>query len=308
MAHVPEIMRTPSGVEFVRTPEDRFDDLPDFAYEPSYVDVDGLRMAYIDAGPADGPVVLLLHGEPTWSFLYRRMLPTLVDAGFRCVAPDLIGFGRSDKPIDKAAHTYNGHVAWMTRFLDTIDLPAATLFVQDWGGLIGLRVASAQPDRFLRIAAANTCLPVGESLGEGFDRWLHVSQTMEVMDCGVLLQMSTLARELTEAEMDGYRAPFPDETYMAGARVFPTLVPITPDHGGVAENTAAWEILDAWTKPFLTLWGPGDFVLGHLQHELIDRIPGAVGQPHEEYAPCGHFVQDDCGGDIARTLVSWMRH
>lgn len=297
---------TASGIRFLRTPDDRFVDVPDFAYEPHYVDVDGLRMAYIDEGPADGPTMLLLHGEPTWSFLYRRMIPPLVAAGFRCVAPDLIGFGRSDKPTDRADYTYNGHVAWMKSFIAAIDLPQATLFAQDWGGLIGLRIVAEDPDRFDRVAIGNTGLPVGESLGEGFDFWLAASQNMESMDCGALLQRATTARELNDAEMDAYRAPFPDESYMAGAREFPTLVSITPEHGAVVENKAAWDVYESWTKPFLTLWCPGDPVLGHLHTEFIERIPGAADQPHQEFTPGGHFVQDDRGEDIAAALIAWM--
>lgn len=297
---------TPSGIGFLRTPDDRFDDVTDFPYEPNHVDIDGLRMAYIDEGPADGPVVLLLHGEPTWSFLYRRMIPPLVAAGYRCVAPDLIGFGRSDKPTERSAYTYSGHVAWMKAFLDTIQIPNATLFAQDWGGLIGLRVAAEDPHRFDRIAIGNTGLPVGESIGAGFDGWLHASQTMEVMDCGAMLQRATMARELTAAEMDGYRAPFPDESYMAGAREFPALVPITSEHGSVAENKAAWDALEQWEKPFLTLWCPGDIVLGRLGQEFIDRVPGAEGQPHQLLEPGGHFVQDDRGEDVAAALIAWL--
>ncbi len=257
----------------LRTPDERFAEIAEFPYAPHYVDLDGLRMAYVDVGPADEPVILLLHGEPTWSYLYRRMIPPLVSAGFRCVAPDLIGFGRSDKPTDRSAYTYNGHVAWMKKFIDAIELPVATLFAQDWGGLIGLRVATELPDRFERIAIGNTGLPVGQSLGPGFDGWLNASQTMPFMDCGALLQRATSARELSEAEMDAYRAPFPDESYMAGAREFPALVPITPDHGGVAENKVAWEVLEQWHKPFVTLWCPDDPVLGALGQEFIDRVP-----------------------------------
>jgi len=293
------------GVEFLRTPDDRFADLADFAYEPRCVTVDGLRMAFIDEGSADGPVMLLLHGEPTWSYLYRRMIPPLVAAGFRCVAPDLIGFGRSDKPTERSAYTYDGHVAWMQAFIDTADLPPVTLFAQDWGGLIGLRVAAEAPERFERIAISNTGLPVGESLGAGFDAWLAASQNMAFMDCGALLQRATTARELTAAEMDAYRAPFPDEAHMAGARVFPALVPITPDHASVAANTAAWAVYEQWVKPFLTLWCPGDPVLGQLHHEFIERVPGASGQPHQEFEPGGHFAQDDRGEDIAAALIAW---
>ena len=299
-------MTSSKGIDFVRTPEERFISLPDFDYESRYVDVDGLRMSYVNVGTGDGTPVLLLHGEPTWGYLYRRMIPPLVKAGFQCVVPDLIGFGRSDKPTERSTYTYAQHVAWLKEFLDVIELPEAALFAQDWGGLIGLRVAAENHERFGHIAIGNTGLPVGESIGAGFDRWLQRSQDMEFMDAGWLLQYATAARDLTEEEIDAYRAPFPDESYMAGARQFPTLVPITPTHGGVQENLAAWKVFDRWDKPFLTLWCPQDRVLGHLHHEFIERVPGAVGQPHQEFEPGGHFLQDDRGEDVAAALVNWL--
>ncbi len=293
-------------LEALRTPEDRFENLSDFPYEPRYLEVDGLRVAVVDEGPEDGSVVLLLHGEPTWSYLYRRMIPPLVEAGFRCIAPDLIGFGRSDKPVDRASYTYGQHIDWMNKVVSAIGVESVTLFGQDWGGLIGLRLVAANPDRFERVAIGNTGLPIGESLGPGFDAWLAASQNMKFMDCGALLQRATAARELTDAEMDAYRAPFPDESYMAGAREFPPLVPITPEHAEVAENLEAWKVLEQWTKPFLTLWGADDPVLGHLGAEFIERVPGAAGQPHQEFSPGGHFIQDDRGEDIAAALIAWM--
>jgi haloalkane dehalogenase len=297
---------TPDGLEYVRTPDDRFGDLDGFPYEARYVDVDGLRMAYVDEGPAGAAPVLMLHGEPTWSYLYRRMIPLLVDAGHRCVAPDLIGFGRSDKPTERSAYTYAGHVSWMKQFLDMIDLPPATLFAQDWGGLIGLRVAAEEPDRFERVAIGNTGLPVGESIGPGFDFWLEMSQALDFTDSGALMARAVRARELTGAEQDAYSAPFPEVVHTAGALEFPCLVPITPDHGGVQENLDAWQELERWTKPFLTLWCPGDQVLGHLAQEFIDRVPGAVGQPHQTFEPGGHFLQDDRGEDVAAGLIDWL--
>lgn len=297
---------TPSGIEFVRTPDDRFAGLDDFPYEPHYVDVDGLRVAYVDEGPADGPAILLLHGEPTWSYLYRRMIPILVDAGIRCVAPDLIGFGRSDKPTERSSYTYAGHVAWMKGFLDAVDNPPTTLFAQDWGGLIGLRVAAEDPDRFGRIVIGNTGLPVGESLGPGFDGWLNASQKMDFTNAGMMMTRAVQARELTSAEQAAYSAPFPETSHTAGALEFPCLVPITPQHGGVEENLAAWDVFDDWAKPFLTLWCPGDIVLGGLGQEFIDRVPGAAGQPHQTFEPGGHFIQDDRGEDIAAAVVAWI--
>ena len=302
-----EARTTSAGLEFVRTPDDRFIGLDDYPYEPRYVEVDGLRVAYVDEGPADAPPVLLLHGEPTWGYLYRRMIPPLVDAGLRCVAPDLIGFGRSDKPTERSAYTYAGHIAWMTQFLDAIELPQATLFAQDWGGLIGLRVAAEDPDRFGRIAIGNTALPVGESIGPGFDFWLEVSQTIDFTTTGHLVAQTMQARELTDAETSAYSAPFPEAAFTAGAVEFPCLVPITPEHDGVRENRSAWQVLEGWTKPFLTLWCPGDQVLGHLGQEFIDRVPGAAGQPHRTFEPGGHFLQDDRGEDVADALATWLR-
>jgi haloalkane dehalogenase len=301
-----ETRMTSAGVEFVRTPDDCFTGLVDYPYEPRYVEVDGLRVAYVDEGPADATPVLLLHGEPTWGYLYRRMIPPLLDAGFRCVAPDLIGFGRSDKPTERSAYTYAGHVAWMKQFLHAIDLPQATLFAQDWGGLIGLRVAAEGPDRFSRIAIGNTGLPIGQSIGQGFNFWLEMSQTIDFTTAGELLAQAVQARQLTDAEKSAYSAPFPEPVFTAGAVEFPCLVPITSEHGGVQENLAAWQVLEQWTKPFLTLWCPGDQVLGHLGQEFIDRVPGAAGQPHQTFEPGGHFLQDDRGEDVAAALANWL--
>lgn len=301
-----EIQSTDAGTQYVRTPDHCFDDLVDFPYEPAYIAVDGLRMAYIDEGPADGPTVLLLHGEPAWSYLYRRMIPLLVAGGYRCIAPDLIGFGRSDKPIDRGAYTYNGHVAWLHSFLDGIRLPAGSrLFAQDWGGLLGLRLVAERPGQFDLVAIGNTALPTGESPGPGFDAWLAFSQSEFFNDVGGLFGRAVQARQLTPGEVAGYGAPFPDRLFMAGALAFPTLVPITPTHDAVSENTAAWHVLEQWDKPFLTLWCPGDPVLGHLANTFIDRVPGAAGQPHQTFEPGGHFVQDDRGEDIVAALLAW---
>ena len=301
-----ETMTTPAGVEFVRTPEDHFAGLVDYPYEPKYAEVDGLRVAYVDEGPTDAPPVLLLHGEPTWGYLYRRMIPPLIDAGHRCVVPDLVGFGRSDKPVARSAYSYANHVAWMRRFIDAIELPQATLFAQDWGGLIGLRVVAEAPERFGRIAIGNTGLPIGASIGPGFDFWLEMSQTTDFTAAGEMMARAVQARELTEAEKAAYSAPFPQPVFTAGALEFPCLVPITPEHGGVRENLAAWRVLEQWTKPFLTLWCPGDRVLGHLGQEFIDRVPGAAGQPHQTFEPGGHFLQDDRGEDVAAALATWL--
>ena len=293
--------------DFVRTPEERFADLPDFPYAPHYVEIEGLRMAYVDEGPATGPLMLLLHGEPTWGYLYRHMITRFVDAGFRVVVPDLIGFGRSDKPTERSAYTYAGHVSWLRQFVEILDLRKINLFCQDWGGLLGLRLAAEHKERFARLVIANTALPDGSPLGDGFMMWQQVSQAMPFMDCGALLQRAVQARELTDAEMDAYRAPFPDETYMAGARQFPLLVPTSPQDPAVPANLAAWKVLREWTEPVLTLWAPGDIVLGGFQQSFLDRIPGTANQPHQTFAPAGHFLQDDCGPELADAVINWLR-
>lgn len=296
-------MTSSNGVEFVRTPEERFEVVEGFDYTPQYVDVEGLRMAYLDEGPGSSDhTVLLPHGEPTWGYLYRFMIPPLVAAGHRVVVPDLIGFGRSDKPVERSAYTYDNHVRWMKSFGDQLGLSDTTVFCQDWGGLIHLRIAGEEPERFDRIVAGNTALPVGASPGDGFDFWLNMSQTVDALDCGQLIANTARNRELTAADMAAYNAPFPDEAYMAGVREFPAIVPITPEHPSVAENTAAWATLEQWDKPFLTLWGTADPVLGHLGPGFIDRIPGAAGQPHQTFETGGHFIQDDHGADLAEAI------
>jgi haloalkane dehalogenase len=297
---------TSAGITFLRTPDERFANLDGFAYAPNYLDVEGLRMAYIDEGPRDGSVILCLHGEPSWSYLYRFMIPVFVEAGYRVIAPDLIGFGRSDKPTERSAYTYAGHVQWMTTFLQQLAINDLTLFCQDWGGLIGLRVVGENPDWFARIVIANTALPDGPNMGEGFAMWQQASQSMPFMDCGALLARAVQARELTEAEMNAYRAPFPDESYMAGARQFPMLVPTTADDPAIPANRAAWVVLETFTKPVLTLWAPDDIVLGKGQPAFLNRIPGTANQPHQTFSPAGHFLQDDVGSQLAHAVTKWM--
>ena len=297
---------TANGISFVRKPEERFANLVDFPYEPNYVEIDGLRMAYIDEGPRDGAVILCLHGEPSWSYLYRFMIPKFVAAGFRVIAPDLIGFGRSDKPTERSSYTYLGHVSWMTEFISVLNIADITLFCQDWGGLIGLRIAGEHPGWFARLVIANTALPDSPNMGDGFKMWQAASQNMPFMDCGALLRRAVLSRELTEAEMNCYRAPFPDESYMAGARQFPLLVPTTAEDPALPANQAAWQVLESFTKPVLTLWAPDDVVLGKGQPTFIERIPGSTGQPHQTFSPAGHFLQDDVGAELADAVIAWM--
>ncbi len=291
---------TAEGV--LRTPDECFDGLPDFDRGPQYVEVDGLRMAYVEDGPADGPVVLCLHGEPTWSYLYRSMLPVLAGAGLRAIAPDLIGFGRSDKPTDPEAYSYAAHVAWVSGFVDAVGLSDVTLFLQDWGGLLGLRMAAERPDDVARLVIANTALPEGSSPSEGFDFWRAFSQEVDPFEAGTLVQGAT-HRELSEAEVAAYNAPFPDASFQVGARRFPLLVPVTPDDPAVPANQAAWAVLEQWTKPALTLWAPNDPVLGNQQAGFVSRIPGATGLAHRTFDEASHYIQEDCGPELAHATA-----
>lgn len=308
-----DVQTTADGVAYVRTPEERFAGLDDYPYEPRYADVDGLRMAYVMAEPDgagdDVATVLLLHGEPTWGYLYRKMIPPLVGGGCRVLVPDLIGFGRSDKPVERSAYTYAGHVEWMRQFLAATAFERGTgplhLFGQDWGGLIGLRVVAENTHLVDRLILANTGLPEGRSPGAGFEFWLQFSQEVEYLDCGRLVDNAT-ANELSEAAQEAYRAPFPEELYMAGARHFPMLVPVSPDDPAVPANRAAWQVLEQWTKPVLTLWAPDDPVLGGGQAALSERIPGAAGQPHGQFRPASHFIQEDQGPALAEAIIAWL--
>ncbi|MEI6440019.1 MAG: haloalkane dehalogenase [Alphaproteobacteria bacterium] len=292
-------------MDVLRTPDERFEGLLDWPFTPHYADIkdaDGttLRLAYVDEGPRDGAPVLLMHGEPSWSYLYRKIIPALVAKGHRAIAPDLIGFGRSDKPAKRTDYTYERHVAWMSQWLEGLNLSKAVMFCQDWGGLIGLRMVAAYPDQFAGVIAGNTGLPVGTGSSEGFDAWLNLSQTIPQMPIGGLLNMGS-TRELSPEEVAAYDAPFPDETFKEGARQFPTLVPITAQHASVAENLAAWKVLEAWTKPFITAFSDNDPVTKGGEENFKARIPGTAGQPHVMLSG-GHFLQEDSPNEIAAML------
>jgi haloalkane dehalogenase len=288
----------------LRTPDARFEGLPDFPFPPHYAAVAGpegpMRLAYIDEGPREASPVLLMHGEPSWSYLYRHFIPRL-SARHRVLAPDLIGFGRSDKPVEASAYSYESHVAWMSEWLTELDLKGITLFCQDWGGLIGLRLVAAFPDRFARVIVANTALPTGAGLTEGFARWLEISQSMPVFPVGAFVNMGS-GRTLSEEEIAAYDAPYPDERYKTGARIFPTLVPVTPEHASVAENKAAWAVLESFDKPFLTAFSDGDAITRGGEAPFQARVPGATGQPHTIIQGGGHFLQEDCPGEIAALI------
>ena len=298
-------------MEVLRTPDERFADLADYPFVPHYLtvtDADGteLRIHYVDEGPRGVAPILLLHGEPSWSYLYRKFVPDLVARGHRVIAPDLIGFGKSDKPAARGDYTYERHVAWMSDWLTALDLTDVTLFCQDWGGLIGLRLVAAFPDRFARLVVANTGLPVGTGSSEGFDAWLAFSQNVPQFPVGFIVNGGT-TRDLTAAEIAAYDAPFPDECYKEGARQFPTLVPITPDHASVAENRAAWAVLERFERPVLTAFGDKDAVTKGGERAFIDRIPGARGQPHCIVAAGGHFIQEDAPEELCGLIDDLIR-
>ena len=292
--------------ECVRTPESRFENLPDYDFEPHYVDVDGMRMHYVDEGPRDGDVVLLLHGEPSWSYLYRHMIPPLRDAGFRVIAPDLIGFGKSDKPTRKSDYSYAGHVAWMTSFIEGLDLSGINLFCQDWGSLIGLRVAAENEQRFARIALGNGALPTGDqAVPRAFRIWRTFALYSPWFPVGRILQMGTV-KELSAAEVAAYDAPFPGRRYKAGSRAFPQLVPIRPDDPASDANRAAWKTYIRWTKPFLTTFSNRDPIMRGGEKVWQESVPGAKGQEHVIIRNAGHFLQEDKGPEIADQLIRFI--
>jgi haloalkane dehalogenase len=292
-------------MKVLRTPEARFANLEGYPFAPHYSDItdaDGtaLRLHYVDEGPRDAAPVLLMHGEPSWSYLYRNIVADLVARGHRAIAPDLIGFGRSDKPADRGDYTYERHVAWMSQWLLGLGLKDITLFCQDWGGLIGLRLVAAFPERFAAVVVSNTGLPTGSGMSDGFQAWLNFSQRVPELPIGFILNGGCV-RDLSDAEKAAYEAPYPDESYKEGARQFPTLVPITPEHASVAENKAAWTVLERFDKPFVTAFSDADAVTAGGEKAFQARVPGAKGQPHITLQG-GHFVQEDSPAEIAALI------
>ncbi len=293
-------------MESLRTPDARFAHLSGYPFAPHYVEVDGLRVHYLDEGPRDAAPVLLLHGEPSWSYLYRKMVAVLMAAGHRAVAPDLVGFGRSDKPVRREDYTYQRHVDWMRGVLERLDLRRITLVCQDWGGLIGLRLAAEHGERFSRIVAANTFLPTGDRpAGPAFLAWRKYSQETPEFHVGGIVKGGCVT-ELAPDVIAAYDAPFPDDRYKAGARQLPVLVPVTPDDPAAAPNRKAWEVLGRWTKPFLTAFSDSDPITGGADRILQQTIPGARGQPHTTIAGGGHFLQEDRGEELARVVVDFL--
>lgn len=300
-------------MDILRTPDERFANLPDWPYAPHYIEVPAgegdacLRVHYVDEGPRDAPVVLMLHGEPSWSYLYRKVIREVTAAGLRAVAPDLIGFGRSDKPTRRTDYTYQRHVDWMSAFLVGIDLRDATLLCQDWGGLIGLRLVAEHPDRFARVVTANTFLPTGDQpMPDAFFAWQQFSQSVPELPVGNIVRMGC-ARGIPDEIAAAYDAPFPDESYKEGARQFPTLVPSRPDDPASAPNRRAWEILKTWDKPFLTAFGDSDPITRGADRVLQSLIPGTKGQAHVTLKQAGHFLQEDVGEELGRVVVGLIR-
>jgi len=295
-------------MEAVRTPEERFTDLPDFDLPPRYADIGGLRMAYVEAGPPDGEPVLLLHGEPSWSFLYRKVLPVLAGAGLRAIAPDLIGFGRSDKPASVAEHSYARHVEWVRALaFDHLDLRGVTVVGQDWGGLIGLRLVAEHPDRFARVVAANTGLPTGDQpMPEVWWRFREVVTTSRTLSVSRLVQ-SGCRTELPAEVLAAYDAPFPDESFMAGVRAMPRLVPTAPDDPATVANRAAWQRLSTWDRPFLVAFSDGDPITGGMAPILKRAMAGAARLDHPVLAGAGHFLQEDAGERLGEVIADFVR-
>lgn len=292
----------------LRTPDDRFADLPGYPFAPHYLEVPDteggrLRIHYIDEGSPDAEPVLLMHGEPSWSYLYRKMIPPIVGAGLRAVAPDLVGFGRSDKPAARGDYTYERHVAWMQSFLDEVGVAGINLVCQDWGGLIGLRLVAANPERFSRVVAANTGLPTGDrAMGEAFLAWRQFSLNADEFNVGQIVQ-GGCKTALPEEVVAAYDAPFPDDSFKEGARVFPSLVPVAPDDPSAEPNRQAWEVLQRFDRPFLTAFSDGDPITRGGDSVFHKLIPGAKGQPHTTIEGAGHFLQEDRGEELARVVV-----
>lgn len=317
------------AAESIQTPEDRFADLVDYPFAPNYVEIHGYRIHYLDEGPRDGEIVLLMHGQPSWSYLYRHMIPPLTAQGYRVIAPDLVGFGKSDKPLEQSDHSYQMHVDVMTDFVREIGLQDATLFAQDWGGLIGLRVVAEEPDRFARIMISNTGLPAASGLAgwigypmikfrvwqEGkpdevadngefrFTRWIAWARYSENFDLPTLFQSAT-SRTLTDAELAGYAAPFPDEQYKAAIRIFPYLVP-----SQLRQNQSVMDEFYAnWDKPFLTAFGDSDAVTAGGDVVFQETVPGAAGQPHTTIAGGNHFIQEDKPEELVTHLIDFIEN
>jgi len=293
-------------VKVLRTPDAAFAALPDFPFAPHFCEIRDaatgtpLRIHYIDEGPRDAPVVLMMHGEPTWSYLYRHMIGPVAQAGYRVVAPDLVGFGKSDKPAAKSDYTYAAHVAWMRQWVEALGLTNITLACQDWGSLVGLRLVAAMPERFSGVVLSNGGLPEGGPAPRAFAIWRAFSQWSPLFPIGKIISKGT-KRGLSPEEIAAYDAPFPDAGYKAGARIFPSLVPFA-GNPAVPDQQAAWQVFDRWDKPFLCAFSDGDPITRTGETRFIGRVPGTAGQAHRTLKG-GHFIQeDDPQGFVAAIL------
>lgn len=299
-------------MKVLRTPDERFENLPGYSFSANYVDVSdfegsSLRMHYVDEGDSDSDVVLLMHGEPSWSYLYRKMIPVIAAAGYRVVAPDLVGFGKSDKPSQRKDYTYQRHVDWMKQFLEKTALTNITLVCQDWGGLIGLRLVAEKTDLFNGVVAANTGMPTGDqTLPEAFLTWQKFSLETPELPVGDIIKMG-LVNDPGDDILKAYDAPFPDESYKEGARIFPTLVPAYPDDPASEANRKAWEILSEFKKPFLTAFSDKDPITKGGEAVFQKLIPGTKGQPHTTIKNGGHFLQEDRGEEFADSIVDFLK-
>ena len=294
-------------MEYLRTPDSRFNNLKDYPFTPNYISIDGFRMHYVREGSLTSPTVLLLHGEPTWSYLYRKMIPLLTKAGFQVVAPDLIGFGKSDKPISSRAYTYARHIEWLNSFIKILDLKDITVFFQDWGSLIGLRAVLEEPDRFSRIILSNGGLPTGdENIPKAFKYWLLFSKFSPWFPIGKIIQSASIVN-LDKEIIKAYDAPFPSRRYKIGARVFPRLVPITPNNPESEKNRIAWKKLKSWEKPFLTAFGNRDPVTRGAEKQFQQYVPGCKNQNHQILKNAGHFIQEDKSHELSELIINFVR-
>jgi haloalkane dehalogenase len=301
--------------DVLRTPDHRFANLPDFPWEPNYHSVSDaqhgqLRMHYLDVGPRDGDIVLMLHGEPSWCFLYRHMIHALSARGLRCIAPDLVGFGRSDKPAARSAYSYAGHVAQVGELLRALEVNKVTLVCQDWGGPIGLSLLAQMPERFSAVVAANTLLPGCEPPPNGVapwpgaivEQWVAATRDAEDLDVsGVIAAVS--CTPLSAGVLAAYDAPFPSPAYKAGALVFPSLIPTHAQMAGAAENRQTWEFLCHWEKPFVTAFSDSDPATAAWGPVFQQRIPGARGREHPTIMGAGHFLQEEQGDALAAVVA-----
>lgn len=296
----------------LRTPDSRFSDIEGYPFDSHYVEVPDdeggiLRIHYVDEGSENKDTILMMHGEPTWSYLYRKMIPILTNAGNRVIAPDLVGFGKSDKPSKRSDYTYERHVSWMQHWLGKVGINNITLVCQDWGGLIGLRLLTNIPDQFDRVVVANTGLPTGDNpTTEAFLNWRKFSLEVEDFDGGSLIMMGC-QKNVPDSVTAAYNAPFPDDTYKEGARIFPSLVPIDPDDPSSPANRKAWDVLSNFKKPFLTAFSDGDPITAGGESVFQNRVPGAKGQPHTTIKGGGHFLQEDCGEEFAEVVLDFIQ-